>query len=332
MKLVDFASYREDNDVSLTTSGNRPMTFGEYLDIILDDEVGKRLMGSDIIGYGRYALTWGGSLEKYLGYNFTDVDAEIEFGFPPHNSVAAIGRFDPSETGNALSHQEDWPAWVKEAYVAEEYKGVTIHSWGDGLETHLDSTLVPPHVDLLGRARPLSVTDKYLFYAASVPEIQAMIGASQDKQDSLADLPYYASVANKLSGLHVYQAMIGDEFYINGDLQYEGIYPGPRLKNFMTFGMGLGRDEKGVFTAVVLYHENADNAEANVSLLQERIQSTSSTEANRPWHEIITDSDIYVEGNVLFAKLYSGSFSLWTMVYVQDTLLLHESPLMLPEQ
>jgi hypothetical protein len=324
MILVDYASYWEDNDISLITADNRPITYEEYLDIIQDDEVGIRLYRCDIIGHALFDPNNGANLEKYLGYNFTDVDAAIEFGMPPSILTAAIGRFDASDTESALSHQDDWPSWAKEAYFVEKYSGVTIHSWGNGFEIHIDTRLMPPHIDQLGRARPLAVTDKYLFYAPSVSAIQAMINSSQGKQDNLADLPEYASIANGLSDLHVYQAIVGDESWVNGDLEYTVTYTGPRLKKFVSFGVGFGRDEKGNFTAVVLYHESADDAEANVSLLKELIENTNSTAVDKPWNEIITDTSIYVEDNVLLAKLYSNSLSLWTMVYTHDTLLLHE--------
>ncbi len=323
--LIDYASYREDNDISLTATGGQPITLDEYLDRILQDPVGTRLGGADITGLGRYAFTYNVNLEKYLGYNFTNIDAEIQAGDPPGNVVAAIGRFNPQKALTGLSHQDEWPSWVKDAYTTEEYYGITVHSWGDGFRMDLTAPLVPPHLDNLGRARPLALTDNYLFYAPSVSMIQLMIDSSQDKADSLADVPEYASIANGLSDMNAYIAMIGDESLANGDPEYLGVYTGPRLKKFTTFGTGLGRDKNGIYMALVLFHENPDDAASNISLLEQRLNSTSSIFTNKPWSEMITSTKINVEGNVLLAKLYAENVTLWAgWLYSNDTLLLHE--------
>ena len=322
--LTDLASYYEDYGISLTDSEGKPITPEEYVNFIRENEIHIVLGGSDITGYGRQAMS-GTTQINYVGYDFTSLDAEIQTGSPPVNVVAAIGRYDPKSTRDALSIQDEWPSWAIDAYTIEEYRGVTIHSWGDGFEIHITDRLVPPHIDMLGRAWPLAVTDKYLFYAASIEAIKLMIDASQNKTENLADLPEFAAIAHGLSDLNAYMAQIGYESLVNGDPELTGTYPGPRLKKFATFGSGLGEDERGIYMALVLYHENPDDAELNVSLLEQRIAGTNSILDDTPWSELITDTEIRVEGNVLLAKLYTDLLSLWAgLVYGRDILLLHE--------
>jgi hypothetical protein len=178
---------------------------------------------------------------------------------------------------------------------------------------------------MIGRAMPLAVTDKYLFYAPSLEMIKLMIDASQGETESLADLPEFAAIADGLSKLNAYTALIGLESLANGNPELIETYSGPRLKKFVTFGSGLGRDSKGIYTALVLYHESADDAESNISLLEQRIAGTISILGGTPWSEIITDTEIKVEGQVLLAKLYTDSLVLWgSLVYGRDILLLHE--------
>lgn len=85
-------------------------------------------------------------------------------------------------------------------------------------------------------------------------------------------------------------------------------------------------DSKGIYTALVLYHESPDYTESNISLLEQRIIGTNSIFDDVPWSDLITNTEIRVDRNVLLAKLYTYSPSLWTrIVYGRDILLLHES-------
>lgn len=324
--LIDFASFYKDNDITFTNF--------EELTEEIKTKPRETLMsmpgpGSFITGYSSYAQH-STIREKYVGYDIGDIDAEIQFGTPPIDAVAAIGRFDPQATQDALSYQDEWPAWAQDSYVSEDYRGITIHSWGDGMQTHLKTRLVPPHIDMLGRARPLAVSDGYLFYAPSVSTVKSMIDSSQDETDSLANVPEFALVADGLSDLGAYAAIIGDESLANGDPEYAESYSGPRLKRFVVFGSGTAKDEKGVYVAIALVHENSDDAAENVSLLMERIENTTSTLTGKPWTEIITDTQINVEGKVLLVKLYIDEPNIekmnfwWSWVYAQNTLLLHE--------
>ena len=315
--LSDYASLYQDYGITFTN-------FNDLTTQLKNNRVALNLIvgGSDITGWGKYA-EHATIQEKYVGYDVSNIDAEIQFGQPPKNGVAAIGRFDPRATKNAFSNRDEWPSWAKDSYTTEDYRGVTIHSWGDGLAIHLKDSLKPPHIDNLGRAWPLAVTDKYLFYASSVETIKLMIDASQDKGQSLADKKEYAAVANGLADLKAYGAMMGEGTLANPSFSGNNI--GPRLKKFLTFGSGPGRDEKGTYTAIVIYHENSKYAQENVTLLKQRVENGNSLSYLKPWSEIITKTDIKAEGNVLLARLYTTSPELWERwVSTKDNLLLHE--------
>jgi hypothetical protein len=319
--LIDYARIYRDAGIVFTTPQG-------LFDEVKKDNIAlsAAASGSYITGYGAHANE-SINFEKYLGYNVTDIDAEIQFGMPPKIGVAALGRFDSSVTRNALSHQDDWPSWVKDAYVTEEYGGITIHNWGNGFEIHLNNTFSPPHLDGLGRAIPLAVTDKYLFYTPSLEDIKLMIDASEGIGKTLADLPQYASIANGLSDLGAYTGVIGDESQTIGPEDYEDSDPGPVLKHFLTFGSGPGRDEKGTYIALVLCHENDDNAKANELLFRQRIEDPSGIAAyvGESWNQMITDVRIDVDGKVLLAKLYTESISLLpNWFFSQYGLLVHE--------
>jgi hypothetical protein len=323
--LLDYARIYKDAGIVLTKPEDM------YNAVNKDDIVMMAAAsGSYITGYGRFAFEptiKETNKKEYIGYDVTCVDAEIQFGMTPKIGVAAIGRFDPQATEDALSHQDEWPSWAKEDYTSEVYRGITIHSWGDGLQNHLTTMLVPPHIDWLGRAMPIAVTDKYLFYDPSIETIKLMIDASQNQGQSLADLTEYASLANGLFSLGAYTAVMGDESQAVGLEDYEEDNPGPLLKHFLTFGSGIGKDEKGFYTALVLYHESEANAQANNSLLRQRIEDPEGIAAfiGEPWTEGITDVQIDVNGKVLLVKMYQKSVSLWpAWFFAPYPLLVHE--------
>jgi len=336
--LIDYASYFKENGVGTFTS------IEELLNQLVDKprEILLNLPGtgnSFITGYGRYAQETT-ITEKYVGYNVGDVDAEIQFGTPPSEGVAAIGRFDPAATKNALSSQDEWPPEIVSLYQTEEYNGVTIHSWGDGFKMNLITRLVPPHLDELGRAMPLAVTDKYLFNHPSLEAVKLMIDASQQKAKSLADLPEYGSIAEHLGGLKIYQAIIADEAVANlclaplqdkdnpmteGEKQRYISGLGTPLKKFLTCGSGRGEDEKGAFTFIVIYHENPSLARENVSRLKQHIENDISVSLGKTWGTFFTETDIRAEGNILLVRLYGESSMLWqSLIYARDNLLYHE--------
>jgi hypothetical protein len=313
--LIDYASQYHDFGITFSN-------FDELLIQLKNNPDALKLLttGSDITGWGKYA----GSTtirDKYVGYDVSNIDAEIDLQ-PPIPGVAAIGRFDLQAVKNAFSHRDEWPAWAKDSYTTEVYRGVTIHSWGDGFKQHLTDAPKPPHIDVLGRAMPLAITDKYLFYASTVETVKLMIDASQDKGQSLADLKEYAAVANGLAELKAYGAIVGDEALANPPSSDNDTVP--LLKKFLTFGSGPGKDEKGTYTAIVLYHESSGDAQANVSLLKERIEKSISITYNGPWKEKITGTDIRAEDHALLAKLYTSRLFWATWIYAQDNLFRHE--------
>jgi len=345
--LVDYDLFRKANSISLYNTDNNIISSDEFFDIFEDKIEKHSLIDDDIIFLGSYYTGWSEAIfystikKKYLGYDITSVNAEINnvrpsgfLGFEPdnkHNSlpplrVAAIGKYDPEKTMTALNNQDEWPSWAVENYNSEIYKDLYIFNWGDGDETHSQDTISPPHLDQLGRARPFSVSDTKLFVSNSVQNVKSIIDSSLGEIPSLADVPEYALLARGLYTLESRKAAIlGDEAVANGQWWNRDVYLEPRLKKFQTFGTGYGQDEKGYYIALVLVHENSDMAEQNAILLEERITTTFSVEYNQPWIYLIYDSEFNTEGRVLLAKLYTYNKKLWLYWFItQSDLLWHE--------
>jgi hypothetical protein len=329
-QVIDYASFRQDFNVSLTDASGQPLTQMDYVNAMTAPEgtadgIAGQLVGAGslITGNGHYAATVDDS--PYLGYGPTNIDAEIKWFAPPYRMISAKGHFDLTKINTALANQDAWPASIKEAYTKLNYSNLTIHSWGDGLKLRLPIVLRPPHVDELGRAQPLAFSEDYLFHASGLEEIKLMLDANQNKVDSMADLSDYALVSQGLSRLGAYIAIMGDVSVINtgsGEVKEMGIETRLKLKRFSTFWTGLGKDEKGLYLTLVLIHGSSADANQNASILKQHLETDTADYFGKPWREIVTSADIRAEKDVLLAKLYSQSAMLWSISVFEQTGLL----------
>jgi hypothetical protein len=329
-QVIDYASFRQDFNVSLTDASGQPLTQMDYVNAMTAPEgtadgIAGQLIGAGslITGNGRYAATVDDS--PYLGYGPTNIDAEIRWFAPPYRMISAKGHFDLTKINTALANQDAWPASVKEAYTTLNYRNLTIHSWGDGLKLNLLTKLGPPHVDELGRAQPLAFSQDYLFHASGLEEIKFMLDSNQNKVDSMADLSDYTLVSQGLSRLGAYIAIMGDVSVINtgsGEVKEMGIETRLKLKRFTTFGTGLGKDEKGLYLALVLIHGSSADANQNATILKQHLETNTAGCFGKPWREVVTNADIRTDKNVLLAKLYSQSAMLWSITVFEQTGLL----------
>jgi hypothetical protein len=188
----------------------------------------------------------------------------------------------------------------------------------------------------MGRTAPLAISQKHLYYAKSVSDVKSMIDSSQNKARGLADNASYVLVAKGLSDLGTYVGLIADVSQSPNDVpgkeslndaQYQKVLGSqePRLKKFTAIGTGLGTDDQGIYMSVTLAHTSADDAAKNVSLLKQRIDTTSSIFAGDVWNKHFPSTDIRVDGRVLLAKLYTVSPNAWaTWFFNGDILFLHE--------
>jgi len=307
--MNDFAKIRDVYGISLPTA-NDEQDIDNYLVAMFNAD---HSLGTSSPDYLRYVYGSGFSpadLEKEsirsanVGYGPTNIAASIESS----TGLGIIGNFNPQATQTAFKEQTGWPQWAKDGYTTENYQNITINSWGDvdPNTLHLLDILGPPDTDELGRACPVAVTPTNVFYSSSTANIKSMIDTSLGKSTSMANDPKYASVAKGLTELGAYSAIISNtttsDFAPNNPLTDTGT----QLQPYLTFGSGEGKDSEGIYLAVVLVYGNNKSAANNAGILQTRIDQESFTDGTNttPWKQIITDSKISVEGNMILAKVY----------------------------
>jgi len=333
ISIIDYESFRKVNGISLYDEDSNKITKEVYTETIMNTYNSGDMFGVDILWY---SSDWTGILNdglfspithENIGYSITDVNAEINNiqslrivspGAGEYNDnldalVAAVGDFNAQSTKDALENRSEWPSWAKDNFVSEEHEKIAIYSWGDGLEIHLGSRYEPPHIDPIGRAVPLAVSDGQFFFGGSTADIKSAIDASMNKKSSLADIPEYVLVAQYMHDLNTIGLLIMDEVLLPDALDAPESIFGPKLKNFTTVGMGLGKDDKGEYMALVIVFDNTVAAEEGFSALEQKVEVYNKiydmNDNNNKYY--IYDTEISVDNIVLSAKLYTGHKSLW---------------------
>ena len=179
-----------------------------------------------------------------------------------------------------------------------------------------------------------------------------MIDASLDKRPSLADWEDYRLVTQGMSELAAYGIFLSDQtqgFEAMLQVLCDGfgmtmndqvclrlgaeVQRQPMLRRYQVFATGVGKDETGTYTALVLVHSDEGSATENAVLLRKRIEKVTSGvrvgSTRKTWAELFDTNriEVDVKGRVLLAKLRptEGTPPYWLdWVLQQDPLLLHE--------
>ena len=283
---------------------------------------------------------------KYLGFDIRNEDQTIIAGVPGRQLEVLSGRFDPTELASALGMCSDE---CTPPDAEEEYEGSIIYIWGEDFKNDLTKRLVPPVFDQLGSAGRLAIRDNHAFRTRGTDDMKSLIDASLAARPSLADVEEYELLANGMSELGVYAMFFTDQTQgfeetlsvlcqglgkTMGDQDCLGIgahleETEPMLRRYKAFATGVGKDEQGAYTALVLVHADDRSASDNVGLLRRRLEDGNSLYAGKTWGEFFdTDRlEISAEGSVLFARLrpIEGIPPHWIKwVFRQGQLLLHE--------
>ena len=267
-----------------------------------------------------------------VGFGAQDVDVDLTAGKPPYTLEVVSGRLDGERSAGAISLASAASPAVSSRYASEDYKGVTIHSWGSGLDVNLAERLSPPVFDSLGRAMPMAVLDEYALRYPTVEGIKGMIDVGSGDRDrsnsatrSLAVVREYKLLAETCASNGAACVLMSDQVQNAGSFPAQASDGSPLLRPYLALAVGTGGDEKGLYALAVLVHASADLAQQNIDLLKRRIAEASSQQASRPWRELIPEADVQSDGTILIAKLRTASVTLALQAfYARDPLLLSE--------
>lgn len=270
-----------------------------------------------------------------LGMGYWLIDQEVSAGWPPINISIIKGRFDAEKSQQTLVETaKDDPPNV------ETYNENTIYGWGGDNEINLGKRLTPPAYDMLGRGGRFVFQDDYVFRTNQTSTIKQVLDTQKTKQGSLSDVIEFNLMAKELASHRVMSAYLSNQTQsveIIRDLlaassqsktedEDKYLVQGPILLPYQTIGLGIAKDEEGLYGLIILVHADEQTATKNASLLKQRIEETSSFLTSVKWTTMFSNSSITSNGRVLTAKLYGDQIGrLWFEWYIRsDPLAVHE--------
>jgi hypothetical protein len=229
----------------------------------------------------------------------------------------AFGKFDPAATEAALAVCDcDQPD-------LNEYGGFTYYSWDEEFTQDLDRRLAPPLYDGLGRGPRVMIGHAEAFWTMSDATMEQYIDVLNGSLPSIEADPDYIAAVRWMAAMGTIDNMVlasrnlGVESIKDDDELREEVMHAPLLKRFLAFASGTGYDGERIFDALVVVHADEATAEANASLLLNRIGTIEPHAA--------TEVEIEVEGRFLLVRAYAPTAAAAHLVFPgHNTLLVHE--------
>lgn len=165
-----------------------------------------------------YLFSSTGMMLEAVGFEWLlDVDRSLEFGDPPWVGLVLDGQFDVEKVGLALQ---------KRGFSLTDVNGVSVwHRFEDMSVSLADRNVADPFGGYLGAAARIAILPEGLANARSWPLINAIIGAAQNAQPSLADDPDYRALAEAVSGAQ--GSLIQALFFTPDVVGYPGVSTQP---------------------------------------------------------------------------------------------------------
>ncbi len=346
--ISDHARIRELYDVTLPSSDADAEVMEEYIIALVGGiYVPHRLADCSFIsGFGprQYAL-YSPIRRQNIGFGPLDVDVDISAGVPPLVFEAIKGSFSLSVIEDALSQYD-------ESIMPEtsSYQSVVIYNWGPDI--HLDTRLMPPAFDQLGRGETIAAQDEYIFRVLDKDNMELMIDTSQGREDSLADNSDFSLMATALSEMGAYSCFMSDQVLCINNEEILGLLAaniqsgtgisemtvaeivqllkedivsaaaGQLLSFYRTYATGIGEDDEGPFMTMVFIYDSPEQASSNVDIFRQQIMSGFSWWTDAPWQAVIDISEVWAEGRSLRVKLRGDIVFDWlSIVDARETLL-----------
>ncbi len=256
--------------------------------------------------------------QQGFGFGLADVDLAMTAGTMPPRYLHAIGgEFDPA----AIEAQLDACAACIEG-EQRNHRGQRYFTWGGNQV--LRERLSPPAFDDLGRGGYFVFDSDYVLRSNFVDDFEASIDASQGRSSLLGD-ENFALLADELDSRDLialfvssrtpgpdYAAQLIEDFAQNAALgeQIAAAWDIPaeqKLAPYQALAVAVGLSEGEPFTAILLAHDSAEAAAANVERLNNRIETGVTVRDGQLWLDSIDSADITTEGRLLIATLRGSS-------------------------
>jgi hypothetical protein len=193
-------------------------------------------------------------------------------------------------------------------------------AWGEDRRHDLRRLFDPPAFDDRGFGGRLTVNEYAVLRGRHTPDIEAMIDASLDITQSLADSETFRLVAQTLDDAGVVLAHMTCTSYSLKSLQdqaaeepgYNGstgealaqrlTKPGPALRPYLLTGTGTGHESGEDYMVIVLAHRSHEDAVENSSRVRQRLEHAAAA-GGRASYAKYTSLSVAAEGTLVIARL-----------------------------
>ncbi len=202
VRYVDFAAlYEAEGIAALRAAGDLDALMN---DVPLGAMLSRIIAGPEALNY---AFSSAGQMAGAVGFEWLlDVDRSLDFGDPPDIGLLLGGTLDAGAIGAALQARD---------FDQTDVSGVTVWHRFDDLAISIEARdTADPFGGHLGAAARIALLPDMLANARSWPLINAIIGAAQGAQPSLAGDPAYRALAGAITapdGLLIQALFFGGE-------------------------------------------------------------------------------------------------------------------------
>ena len=331
--MNDYARLREALGLSAPEADASMEELDEYLGrlMVTEDSEGELIpLGLEparILGLWRFPLGFETFREQW-GFALGDVEQDLSL-FTKEPIEVLRGRFDQRSIDDALRSDATYGDFVREATHSQ----VAYYTWPE--RDPLDFLDLP-----VRWGHGLATQGDFLYWAPS-GQIERMIDIGLGNERSLADIERYRLLAEGLGRFDVYAASVTDvtvpvsvaAILMTGvgatAEQLETMEAELRQQTLLLpyegTATGVGADDRGFYTVVVVVHPDEQTAKKNGTRLEARIDEGATNRFGVRWNAVISELDVVTEGRVLIARMYSDDTKLWyNLVVRKEPLLLFD--------
>lgn len=274
-----------------------------------EEQLEARLWLNSMLAYGAprlapYLLSEGHRYPEVMGFDFFDIDSALSFGVPPTDGQIFMGDFDADAIDAARTARE---------FEATEIEGLTAWCSPDGCDAGSKvnvSDRDPADVfgGDLGRKQPSVLADSFLFSSADLTTVEAIAGAYNGDQESLAENPVYVAAAEAITqeGLLRQAILISPLMIFPGDVtnMLEGtpaaeLEPLPVYELLVLADMATEEEQRAV---IALVYSDEQNAETAAEVIPSRLETAESLRMRRSFADLIEDRGMTMQDPELYTS------------------------------
>lgn len=252
-------------------------------------------------------------MPRLVGFDWYDIDRALGYGMQPRTVMILGGKFDAANIGQALSARQ---------FEKTEVSGVPV--WARFVDAQMNpfaQELGDPFGGDMGQAARIAIMPGYIANTAYWEMTKQIVGAYQQTQKSLADIPDFRSLADAITDSKTYSGMLIQAQFITADAVKDvvtqpalpGITGLDQYAELPTYTLAVLADrqegDKQISLIAVTYPDT-DLARRASAELNKRIAGFDINNMYSVWNVTVDEPHIYQSSAGLAVAVVSVSYPL----------------------